>query len=153
MKQLLPLLLPLLFLINCSSGKNLSSKASNDLLKARINEYLHGLNSRDEIALRKMYSIDYESLSPVHKPQEINVFIKDLLTNLTKNNFEVIVQIKEIKASENLAFVTMNWQVKTIGEQNELDPFAKVQRLDIWQKNNSGDWFLFRTVIYNEKAF
>jgi hypothetical protein len=153
MKYIFLLFLCLLFFQNCHSSKSLSKQNSTELLNERIEEYINCLNARNEQCLQQLYSKDYESLSPIHKPTNVNIFVQNTIQNLEKNNFIVAVKIREIQMSETLGYVTMNWQLKTKGTPSDDDPFANVQRIDIWKKDTTNNWVIFRTIIYDERTF
>lgn len=142
----------LLFFLACKSTKPLQGNQQLELRK-KIDLFIHSFNNQDKKALLDIFHKDYQSFCPINKPDNISSFIESNLKNLVKNNFEIVVQIKEIESGLDQAFVSMNWQLKTRGAAKENDPFANVQRLDIWKLDSSNDWRLFRTVIYNEKAF
>ncbi|MFT5165247.1 MAG: hypothetical protein ACI8P3_000471, partial [Saprospiraceae bacterium] len=79
MKYLFLLFLPLLFFQTCNAAKGLQKQNSGVLLKERIQEYVNCLNDRNEACLQSLYSKDYQSLSPINKPEDINLFIKNML--------------------------------------------------------------------------
>jgi len=150
--HLTPILLLTLILsfAACSSKKGLQQQKSNQNLESSIKQFIHYHNSRDLNGLLNLYHQDYRSLSPVKQPENLQNFIQETLKNLEQNNFEVAVQLKEIEAGISQAFVSMNWQLKTKGTAKETDPFANVQRLDIWKLDSSDNWRIFRTIIYQE---
>jgi len=137
----------------CSQKKAKTSRLGTGDLKSSIEQFVNCHNTRDQTCLINLYHKNYESLSPINKPESLPDFIKETLQNLQKNNFEVAIQLKEIEAGINQAYVSMNWQLKAKGTPKEDDPFANVQRLDIWKKDAANNWRILRTIIYNEKAF
>ena len=153
LKHCLFCLFSLALTFSCNPIKKSIQLHSAESLNNRLKQFIHCHNTRDHDCLLNLYHKDYQSLSPINKPQSISVFIKNNLNNLEKNNFEVVIQIKEIGSGNSQAYVSMDWQLKTKGTPKADDPFANVQRLDIWKKTTDKQWVLFRTIIYNERRF
>lgn len=139
-------------LFACKSTKPLQANQEIELRK-NVESFIAGFNNREKESLIDFFHKDYQSLSPINQPKNLAVFIENTLSNLEKNNFEVAIKIKEIDAGAQIAYVSMDWQLKTKGVAKAIDPYANVQRVDIWKKDTSNKWCIFRTIIYNEKAF
>ncbi len=156
MKSLSSALVILIFISLLGSCNTSSKTISTDLysnLGDRIQNFVSCHNNRDLDCLLDLYHEDYASFSPINRPISISTFIKNNLANLDKNNFEVSIQIKEIETGESQAFIAMDWQLRTKGNPKADDPFANVQRLDIWKKDTSEKWRIYRTIIYSERTF
>lgn len=148
----------LLFLLCCSfytchSSKGISLQVLENNFQVSFEQYVQYHNKRDVEGLLNLYHKDYRSLSPVHRPDDIRQFIQKNLTNLERNNFEIAARVKDLDVGTTQAFVNMDWQLKTKGTPKQTDPFANVQRLDIWKLDASNNWRIFRTIIYQESAF
>ncbi len=143
---------------SCSSSKALERNSANTTkntpaLLPFVEQYINCLNERNTDCLMNLYDADYKSYSPILAPADLASFVRETVENLRKNNFEVAVKIKDIDQGDKIAYITMDWQLKSIGTPKDTDPFASVQRLDLWKLDKLNKWRILRTVIYNEKAF
>ncbi len=123
--------------------------SQSDEIKTKIEQFVSAINSRDKTVLKNLIHSQYQGIAPIIEPENIDDFANDLIDNMEKNNFEININIKSVEMGVITAFSTMDWQIKS-RESEEL--FVKVHRMDIWKKDKN-NWKLFRTLIYNEKAF
>jgi len=142
------LIISIAFFSTCKITQGIKIDTQEEI-KTKINQFVSAINSRDKSILKKLIHPQYQGIAPIIKPQNVDRFSNDLIDNMEENDFEVQIKIKHIDMGAITAFSTMDWQIKS-KESNAL--FVNVNRMDIWKKDNN-KWKLFRTLIYNEKAF
>ncbi len=149
--QLYLVLFFILIFSACKMTKPTQANQEKELLKS-VELFVAGFNNRDAATLMDIFHKDYQGISPITKPENLRTFIKSTIDNFEKNNYIAITQIKEIETGFDQGYVTMNWQLKSKNSTAD-EPDVNVERLDIWKKDRSKQWKIFRTIIYKEQTF
>jgi hypothetical protein len=136
-----------------SANKNIAQSISTPDLLPAVQQHIDCLNDRNVDCLLSLYAEDYKSFSPILTPSDLAAFVRETVNNLRRNNFAIAARIKDIDQGSHFAYVAMDWQLKVKDETKANDPFANVQRIDLWKLDKQNKWRIFRTVIYNERAF
>jgi ketosteroid isomerase-like protein len=144
--------LSLLFLIsfsNCKSTQRLKSNQQPEKnLRGQILFHVKSLNEGDVKGLEKIYSENYEGISPVTKFESKKELISKLVESQRKQNLKIEIEIIEVFVKTDMAYAVLDWKaISNFGKPNQDELYHK-KHLQIWELNGK-NWQLKRSLFYN----
>ncbi len=138
--------------VGCKTNKNLTTLVDDNALRLNVERLVNCLNDNNVDCLKQLYASDFESFSPVLVQPEIDELVEKTVSNLAINNYQIGVDIHEIRQGHQLGFVVLNWRILELidGSYKNL---MNEKRMDIWKKNRQGQWQLYRSLFYKENMF
>lgn len=113
-------------------------------VRAALGKLLDGFNNRDAKAVLSSFSEDVYIINPTRGAGDYKNLSEGLAKAYavpTKNPYTVLINVEEVQASGDLAFVRLMW----LRERNsDKAIISKEKDLEIWRRQKNGQWKLAR---------